>query len=123
MATGTLPPGSLRKAFSNDGTCGRSCSKKILWMRYSLNYPTNIKTDYYVKTAIRIAKIELNSLFYSPIAWLMLIVFFIQTSIAFSGVLSYWITVQELGGQYAESREFFTSKIFGTPGGIIGTIA
>jgi ABC-2 type transport system permease protein len=76
-----------------------------------------------VKTAIRIAKIELNSLFYSPIAWLMLIVFFIQTSIAFSGILSYWITVQELGGQYTESREFFTSKIFGTPGGIIGTIA
>jgi ABC-2 type transport system permease protein len=92
-------------------------------MRYSLNYPTNIKTDYHVKTAIRIAKIELNSLFYSPIAWLMLIVFFIQTSIAFSGVLSYWITVQELGGQYTESREFFTSKIFGTPAGIIGTIA
>ena len=40
-----------------------------------------------MNATLRIARTELASLFYSPIAWLMLVVFVVQTSIRFVGLL------------------------------------
>jgi len=65
----------------------------------------------------KIAKTELQTLFYSPIAWLILIVFTIQASISFTNVYEAHVTANELGrnlanismGLFADPyRGFFT---------------
>ncbi|MFA5712693.1 MAG: Gldg family protein [Bacteroidales bacterium] len=50
-----------------------------------------------MKMIYKIAKTELKTLFYSPIAWLILIVFTIQSSLSFMRVLDSSVTLQELG--------------------------
>lgn len=50
-----------------------------------------------MKQTIRIARTELQLLFYSPIAWLILIVFTIQAGIVFSGVLEGMVQFKEMG--------------------------
>ena len=52
-----------------------------------------------MKQAIRIARTELQLLFYSPIAWLILIVFTIQASIVFTGTLEMFVTTKGLGNK------------------------
>ena len=44
-----------------------------------------------------IAKAELQMLFYSPVAWLLLIVFSVQASTIFAGKLESFATTQEMG--------------------------
>jgi len=65
----------------------------------------------------KIAKTELQTLFYSPIAWLILIVFTIQAAISFTNVYEAHVTAQSLGrvipnismGLFADQfRGFFT---------------
>ena len=41
-----------------------------------------------MKTIFKIAKTELRDLFYSPIAWLILIIFTFQTGMLFTGMIS-----------------------------------
>jgi len=50
-----------------------------------------------MKQTIRIARTELQLLFYSPIAWLIMIVFTIQASLVFTGTLEGFVTTKELG--------------------------
>ncbi|WP_207515818.1 Gldg family protein [Longitalea luteola] len=50
-----------------------------------------------MKQTIRIARTELQLLFYSPIAWLILIVFTIQASLVFTGSLEGFVNTKELG--------------------------
>lgn len=50
-----------------------------------------------MKMIYKIAKTELKTLFYSPIAWLILIVFTVQSSLGFMRVLDSSVTLQELG--------------------------
>lgn len=50
-----------------------------------------------MKQIIRIARTELQLLFYSPIAWLILTVFTIQASLVFTGVLGGMVNFKELG--------------------------
>lgn len=76
-----------------------------------------------MKKSIRIAKLELNTLFYSPIAWLLLIAFFVQCAMAYIEKLQTWVTLQELGGHYKEQLTFLTSAIFGYPSGIAATVS
>jgi len=45
----------------------------------------------------KIAKAELQSLFYSPIAWLILIVFTIQSSLSFAASYQMWVEYYSLG--------------------------
>jgi ABC-2 type transport system permease protein len=52
-----------------------------------------------MKQAVRIARTELQLLFYSPIAWLILIVFTIQASIVFTGTLEWFVTAKGLGNK------------------------
>lgn len=51
-----------------------------------------------MKTIYNIAKAELQMLFYSPIAWLILIIFVVQTALRFSTTLDNMVWSQEVGG-------------------------
>ena len=50
-----------------------------------------------MRTIIRITKSELRVLFFSPIAWLILIVFSFQVGMAYSDALALQLRNQELG--------------------------
>src|SRR6185312_1628282 len=71
-----------------------------------------------MKTTWRIAKLELNTLFYSPIAWFLSIVFFFQCALAYTERIDRVLTNQNLGGQYLEYINFSTAGVFGPPGGM-----
>lgn len=71
-----------------------------------------------MKKIVRIAKIELSTLFYSPIAWLLFIVFFIQTALTYYEYMQIYVTYQELGGEYKNELFFLTARIFGDPTGM-----
>lgn len=45
-----------------------------------------MKLNSNIKTAIRVAKIELNSMFYSPVAWLVLVIFGFQIGMSFAQI-------------------------------------
>lgn len=45
----------------------------------------------------KISKTELQTLFYSPIAWLIIVIFTFQTSMGFSRVMGDLVKSQELG--------------------------
>jgi ABC-2 type transport system permease protein len=71
-----------------------------------------------MKTIYRIAKLELSTLFYSPIAWLVLIVFTFQSGLGFTDKLKIYAGSQELGGKL----NFITSTIFSGPFGFFAEI-
>lgn len=50
-----------------------------------------------MKTILKIAKAELSTLFYSPIAWLILIIFAFQAGLTFSDLISAQLRYQSLG--------------------------
>ena len=50
-----------------------------------------------MKTIYNIAKNELRQLFYSPIAWILLVIFFVQCGMAFAEVMSMLLRVKALG--------------------------
>ena len=52
-----------------------------------------------MRTIFKIAKTELRDLFYSPIAWLILIIFTFQTGMLFSGTISEIVRSQSMGGR------------------------
>src|SRR6186713_2934993 len=83
------------------------------------NIRTTIKLFQKVmKTIFQIAKTELALLFYSPIAWFLLIAFLFQSGLAYTGMMENYITQQEMGGEGLRYLTFLTSKIFGPPYGI-----
>ena len=49
------------------------------------------------KMIYNIARTELQMLFYSPVAWLLLVVFTVQTALAFSGLMEGWAVNKEMG--------------------------
>lgn len=51
-----------------------------------------------MKTIFRVAKTELRTLFYSPIAWFLLIVFLVQCGIGYFSALTYFARQQEMSG-------------------------
>lgn len=61
-----------------------------------------------MKKVIKIAWVELNILFYSPIAWLVLIIFSIQCGLSFSGILADKEASQQLGN----ALEGITTDVF-----------
>lgn len=56
-----------------------------------------MKLNNNIKTAIRVAKIELNSMFYSPVAWLVLVIFSFQIGMAFAKVFGEQLRYQDMG--------------------------
>ncbi|MBS1663042.1 MAG: Gldg family protein [Bacteroidetes bacterium] len=71
-----------------------------------------------MKTILKIAKTELSLLFYSPIAWFLLVAFLFQSGLAYTSALEGPITSQEMGGQYLSWMAFLTSRVFAPPYGI-----
>lgn len=65
-----------------------------------------------MRKLLKIAKLELSLLFYSPIAWLILIVFIIQSSLSFIDLLDARETSQQLGSHLSN----LTVDIFGGKG-------
>ncbi|WP_285008262.1 Gldg family protein [Pedobacter faecalis] len=61
-----------------------------------------------MKKIIKIARLELNILFYSPIAWLVLIIFIVQCGITFTGLLYDKETSQQMGNTF----EFLSRNLF-----------
>src|ERR1700754_4430480 len=75
-----------------------------------------------MKTTIKIAKTELGYLFYSPIAWFLLIVFLIQCGLTYTGAIGTYIVSQDLGGEYLRVLGTLTSRVLGAPYGVLANI-
>lgn len=75
-----------------------------------------------MNTTFRIAKLELNTLFYSPIAWLLSIVFLFQCGLAYTSVMERLLTSQALGGMQLQFLNFSTVQVFGLQGGLLGDV-
>ncbi len=50
-----------------------------------------------MRVSLRIAKQELASLFYSPIAWFILVIFTVQFGLAFTGKMDMYVSYRNLG--------------------------
>ncbi|WEK35602.1 MAG: Gldg family protein [Candidatus Pseudobacter hemicellulosilyticus] len=70
---------------------------------------------------IRIARLELSLLFYSPIAWFLLIVFLFQCGLEYFSMMEGFSPVQELGLN-PDALNDLTRKLFGPPFGIFSKI-
>ena len=63
-----------------------------------------------MKKIFRIAKTELQTLFYSPVAWLILIIFTFQVAMVFTGIFVEQVSTQEMGyGLYSVTYMTFTN--------------
>lgn len=60
-----------------------------------------------MKTIFRVAKTELRTLFYSPIAWFLMIIFLVQCGITYLGALEMIARDQEAGAKYTISMTDF----------------
>jgi ABC-2 type transport system permease protein len=75
-----------------------------------------------MKKIRKIAKAELNVLFYSPIAWLLLVIFLFQCGLAYTTLIKSNIIAQELGGVYLRSLGTITLGIFSSSSGVFSQI-
>lgn len=75
-----------------------------------------------MKTVFKIAKAELRALFYSPIAWFLLIIFFIQCGITYLYMLDSYARTQEIGGRGLDYMVQLTARIFGGSGGVFSSV-
>ncbi len=76
-----------------------------------------------MKNALNIARLELSTLFFSPIAWFLLIVFLFQCGITYTGTLDNFLIMQGMGGDNLSYLNGLTEKIFAPPFGIFPAIA
>jgi ABC-2 type transport system permease protein len=75
-----------------------------------------------MKKTLRIAWLEVSTLFYSPIAWLLLIVFMIQCGLAYFPLLERWVTIRDMGGLSLAQIKNLTNNLFGPYVGLLYTI-
>jgi ABC-2 type transport system permease protein len=93
---------------------------KLHWTKYSNNYPPN---PHKMKTVFKIAKTELRTLFYSPIAWLLIIVFLIQCGLAYFGKIEGLLRIQDVGGPRAgQVLHVLTLKVFAQQNGVFSAV-
>ncbi|MCF4100783.1 Gldg family protein [Gillisia sp. M10.2A] len=71
-----------------------------------------------MKKIFRIARLELSILFYSPIAWLILIIFIVQTGLTFTELLYSQETNQQLG----RPLNVLSKVLFAGEDGILATV-
>ncbi len=76
-----------------------------------------------MKTIFKIARTELAMLFYSPIAWFLLVAFLFQSGLTYINAIEGFLTQQEMGGMNLKYMQFLTNNIFGTPFGIWANLA
>jgi ABC-2 type transport system permease protein len=65
-----------------------------------------------MKTTIRLAWLEINTLFYSPIAWLLSTVFLFQCGLIYTNLIQNLLLNQGLGGIYLQYLDFSTEQTF-----------
>lgn len=65
------------------------------------------------RAIINIAKLELHKMFYSPVAWLVLIIFAFQIGSSFSEQISQYIHHQHLGRNVSNLTEYMFMSMFG----------
>lgn len=71
-----------------------------------------------MKVIYKIAKSELSMLFYSPVAWLILVIFTFQTSMAFSGLFSDMVVDQAIGNRLWD----VTERIYASYRGLLSQV-
>src|ERR1700761_7793173 len=71
-----------------------------------------------MKTLFKIAKTELALLFYSPIAWFLLVAFLFQSGLAFTNSLDNYLLTQNLGGIGLKYLSFITQRVYAPRNGI-----
>ncbi len=76
-----------------------------------------------MKTTIKIARTELALLFYSPIAWFLLVAFLFQSGLAYTSSIEGYLTQQQMGGIGLRYLQFLSSNIFAPPYGIWPSLA
>ncbi|MHA4806995.1 Gldg family protein [Flavitalea flava] len=67
-----------------------------------------------MRTLLKIARLELSILFFSPIAWLVLIIFIFQNGIDFASNVERWVSSQHMGANVDE----LTIRLFSFPHGL-----
>lgn len=75
-----------------------------------------------MKIILRVAKTELRTLFYSPIAWFLMVVFLIQCGIVYFSKLDDLSRTQELGGYGLQYMNNITLNVFLSPGALFGNV-
>jgi ABC-2 type transport system permease protein len=75
-----------------------------------------------MKIIFKIAKTELKNLFYSPIAWFLMIAFLVTCAIVYMGMVDSNAQSQEMGGMGLEYMRDLTSRIFTGQGGLFATV-
>jgi ABC-2 type transport system permease protein len=70
----------------------------------------------------KIARTELRTLFYSPIAWFLMIVFLIQCGLAYTYHLDSYAKTQELNGYGLQFMTQLTERIFGGRDGLFSSV-
>ncbi len=71
---------------------------------------------------VKIAKTELRNLFYSPIAWFLMIVFLIQNAITYMGFVEHSVRTQEIGGDALRYLSNITGNIFYSEKGVFAGV-
>lgn len=73
-----------------------------------------------MRVILRIARLELASLFFSPIAWLVLVVFAVQYGLHFTDKMDGWLSYKTLGYPMSNLSEYtFTNK---RSGGLLAAV-
>lgn len=75
-----------------------------------------------MKTIIRVAKTELKLLFFSPIAWFLLIVFLIQCGVTYFNAMSGFVRLQDMGDFGTRFLDTLTSRVFLGRSGLFGSV-
>ena len=75
-----------------------------------------------MKKITRIARLELSTLFYSPIAWFLLIVFIFQCALVYTNAINSMLVSQQLGGFRLQFLKALTGQIFAGRSGVYSNV-
>ncbi|RXK85414.1 Gldg family protein [Filimonas effusa] len=75
-----------------------------------------------MKTTLSVARTELRILFYSPIAWFVLVVFLVQSGTVYFGLIQNIASQQEMGGFRLHFIKELMSRVFTGKGGLFKSI-
>jgi len=70
----------------------------------------------------KIAKTELRNLFYSPIAWFLIIVFLVQCGMVYMGLINNSARSQEMGGRALDYLTNITNTVYTSKSGLFNSI-
>ena len=76
------------------------------------------RNRYIMRRILKIAKAELFTLFYSPVAWLILVTFAVQVGLTFMELMKDCVYREEMG----YGNTFLTAMIFGSRDGVFNMV-